>query len=505
MEITKVNFPLFGTSTTMRVALARVLVVLCLTVGSAVVVERAQAYAVSENFDSSAGSISNTIFSVTSGSPNVTTSGCDLGYCVTGLYTMNKITSSSTAGQLVFYFKKDAVSGNNQFLDVSMSPIPTADGVRIDPSGDFYHRAAGSNQVQVVNHNDIPTGEWLPVIYSWRFDDVANVIESQSCLDGTCSAWYDTAVTNLDNLSIDTGGTTGNDINVDDFSLSSSYDPNAAFGLTDNYAVITAPESYQQVAYTFDIDGRFNIATTTAPVVSYAIVFQSASGFDYDAVDVFATTSDSSEYTFSHQVTFRADDIVYARVYVYSNDSWNAAGLAVISQEYEFYVSQNAGGTVDLGTIRTGTQSYCQDQYEGTPTSSISVAGVRYALCETFVFFFIPSQTSLNNYVLLASTTANKYPFAYFDDVFDVWDSATSSYATGTDVGSFSLNMASSGIPFSATIYSQDRFTDFVSDWSGVRTVIGACAWLLLLLYILNLIIALTTPDADRFTIDMRN
>jgi len=486
MEHKKHNSLLFGPTNIRRIAIAFAVIFVCLSVASDA--KKAQAYALSEDFDNSAGSISNTVFTTSGGSPSLSTSNCDTpAYCLTGTYYVTKTTASSTAGQVVFYFRRSAATGNTQRVSVEGTSV----GFLHDSTGDIYLQTSASSTL-VLDTLDITNATYYPVIMSWRKKEGASIMQMQMCVSATCTNWQDHSLTYFDELNIQGFGTLAR---VDSIAYTSSNTDNQ---VGDRYSIITSPADYAQTYYSFDIDGQIDIPDATAPTISYAITFTSQTGVDYSALNIYATTSDSDEYTFSHPVTFPIDDIVYARVYVYDNDSWNAVGIVSISEEYEWWVSSSGDvlSTVDLGTTRTGTQNYCQQNFTAS-SSAFSVGGVRYALCETLFFFFIPSQNVLNNYIVLASTTANKYPFAYFDDVFDVWDSATSSYATGTSVSTLDFNMASSSIPFTATIYRQDMLESVNNDWTIIRYIIGAAFWVFLLVHILSVMIRMTTPSAE--------
>jgi len=99
------------------------------------------------------------------------------------------------------------------------------------------------------------------------------------------------------------------------------------------------------------------------------------------------------------------------------------------------------------------------------------------ALC----FVFVPSPASINNFSLLASSTHDKIPFAYFYETRDLL--LNTSHTASSSLGSLSLNIGSSSSPFPSsvvTMFSPTTLRRFISDnvSNAIRTVTTAGLWI---------------------------
>lgn len=469
------DFFLVGSTKKVRVALARVLFFVCLTAGSVVgFAQTVQAYAVSEDFDDSGGNIANTIFD-SAGSVTVTSSNCEgsSAYCLYGSNAAATTSmSSSTAGQMVFYVKRTTASPVQ--LNVSLTQVGVC-GVQFDAFGEAWAYPDCATPVKVAAAAAITQNVWYPVIFTWRA--ATSSIEMQVCFNGNCTAYYDTNKTDFSSLRL--AWSSGADWVVDTFSYTSS---KTAFTSSDGpYAVITAPIDGGVVPYSFDVDGELDFPTASSSVVSYAVTFVSQTGLDYSSTNIYATTSDLTEYVFTHPVEMAIDDIVYVRVYLYDNDSWNAAGLVYISPEYEFWVSSTGDTTsvIDMGTFRTNYTDFCQDTFYSATSSAASAFG--YVMCNVIRYLAVPSESTIEKYSELASTTSQVAPFSYMVDIADVFETASSSFGTAT-VTPATLELYGQEVD----LYNQDSFTRFVdaSTWATVRSVVTGSLWFMFILMV---------------------
>lgn len=375
---------------------------------------------------------------------------------------------------LVFYGQVDGNTGQARItLKENDGGSICAFGINDNSGSKFYVSGAG------VSYKDlVVTNTWYRM--EVNIDDVANTCQMNiPSLSTTTAAvsFVDTAATNTTAMQLVLDDGNGDDAWIDHVYAhtngftSDDDDDDPIPPITENYIVLTAP--IKNTPYATTLSGQLNIVTPTSSTTAYRITFESTTGIDYTSLTISTTTTDSSEYSFSHTVNFVQDDIVFVRAYVYDDPTENAVNLADLSPQYEWWVSANANPSepVDLGMFRTGTSTFC-----GSSGGPLDFA---WGTCQAFRLLFVPNESSLDYIGDLTATATATAPFSYVYDVNTYLDELFTPTSTVWSIATPSTTPALGEITLltSATI-------DSSTNYQTIRTFMGYAIYLSMIMYV---------------------
>jgi len=153
---------------------------------------------------------------------------------------------------------------------------------------------------------------------------------------------------------------------------------------------------------------------------------------------------------------------------------------------------------VDFGPISSFSSStplFNSSSSLGAITANCAESGNLFssALCRAAVFLFIPDPSILNQYVLLASTTMEKFPFSYVAGVGALI--AVTHASSSQNMILLSINFASvdpaSSTPFgsflpNSTLFASSTILAYLSGptWTFIKQMMTVSMWLAFLFYV---------------------
>jgi hypothetical protein len=331
----------------------------------------------------------------------------------------------------------------------------------VQTSGTNYYALEGDDlNTATTSSGTLSTDEWIDVTLTYNFTDetctllIDNYQLGPTSFDVSSDSSY--ASTTRFNMGRYGGGNAASRIDNIIFSNEvpeSQYVPPA----TEEYIVITDPYGtpHANVAYTDTVTVQYNNLTSSSS--SFIINLVSQTGELYSSLEASSTGITPDTYTFN--VSFTKDDIVFARASLYDGDNFDT--LLDISEEYEWWISANANPLqpIDLGVFRTGTTTFC-----GESAGALDFA---WGTCMAMRLLFVPNESSITYITDQLSTATQTAPFSYMYDVNTYMDTLFTPATT-----SWSISVASSTYITDVTLLDSTE-VDSNSNFQTIRTFMG--------------------------------
>jgi len=116
--------------------------------------------------------------------------------------------------------------------------------------------------------------------------------------------------------------------------------------------------------------------------------------------------------------------------------------IAQVGSEPSFSFPVFTPGDSVLQVATTTTNDFCNQQmpYDDSSIISATLTAVPNGLCRVAAFLVVPSQNSLSQFSLLASSTTEKIPFSYYYDFADIVGGQATS--TSQNMQNFAMNLS---------------------------------------------------------------
>jgi len=253
--------------------------------------------------------------------------------------------------------------------------------------------------------------------------------------------------------------------------------------------------------------GGLSLASFVAPVSSnlsggYVYLFiqgasQDVAGFSFNvsttasnagsiSTSANAPTIASTSPATSYQLSFSSGSITAGTTYYVVANCSTSGGVVFIPSQItgtNFYgyvvdggaesvpVAPGIPGFTNIGIASSSQQIYCNSSFSTSSGFLSSIASdVANGLCNVTVFLFVPPQSSLSQFQLLASTTQSRIPFSYayqlYTDFSGLSASSTANLPTWTlsFVGFASSSVLGPILPDHLTFFSTSTISTYLPD-----------------------------------------